>query len=623
MNNCLFLQKKLIIMKKIYLFLGVSLFCSSIYSQKNTANRMIKEKDVVIEQMPTLKNVYQSKTSIWTNTFGTPADWSFSNNTSDAQNWIISTSTSTTLGYGTGAWVDPSNTVTNEDGYALFDSDFVGANAGTQDAFMTYTGSINCSGYPNVILEFNQRVRTFTLTETIFEVSNDLGLNWIAFPVNLDKNTGTTYQELSQINISSAAGSQANVQIRLRYKGSWDYAWLVDDLKIIEQPANDVRSISPFYSGTNNEGIEYGRTPLDHLDASYEVGGSVSNFGATDATNVAASVSINALNFNYTIGTIPSADTIVYGATETPSTPVGVYNGVYTVTSAEELSTAPSYSNNVGKRNFEVTNNLYSIDGIGVNPTELQATSSLGSNSFTSALGATIFANMYHLRAADNQIGSIEIMLGSTTTAGTEIQVAIIDTATFLNDLPDPVIDLNSNEAISNFYTLTAQDITNGKAVVSFTETVKLPAGAYFAAVLTTENATNIIRILDDQTVVQPYYASMIQLTGETPQATYSNGNAFGIRVNTTPVSASGIDKVSTTSFSVYPNPAADIININSNKILNAVVTVSDITGKVVKTSTINGFTASVNTTGLNNGIYYVTIAEGSSASTQKVVVRK
>ena len=56
---------------------------------------------------------------------------------------------------------------------------------------------------------------------------------------------------------------------------------------------------------------------------------------------------------------------------------------------------------------------------------------------------------------------------------------------------------------------------------------------------------------------------------------------------------------------------------------LNAVITISDLTGKVVKTSTINGLTASVNTSGLNSGIYYVTITEGNSTSTQKVVIRK
>jgi hypothetical protein len=604
-------------MKKIYVLLGATFFSTMVFSQKNTANKLKKEKNAITEQMPTPKKEHQTKVTIWTNDFSTAADWAISNNTSDQQDWVISTSTATTLGFGTGAWVDGSNTVTNENGYALFDSDLVGADGGNQDALMTYTGTIDCSAYPNVVLEFNQRIRMWQTTETIFEVSNDGGTTWTPFSVNLDKSVSTLYQEVGQINITSAAGGQANVKVRLRYIGSWDYAWLVDDLKIIEQPSNDVRSISPFYAGTNNEGIEYGRTPVVHLDASYDVGGYAYNFGAAAATNVAADVDFGSFNFNYTVGALPSGDTLMYGNTENPSTPVGVYSGLYTVTSTEELPADPSYTNNVAKRNFEVTTNLYSVDGIGVNPAELQATASLGSNSFDTPTG-TIFANMYHLRGGDNVVNSIEIMLGSGTTANTQIQVAIIDTAELFADGSQPLLDLNNNEALSNFYVITAADVTAGKATVFFNQGVALNDGAYFASVLTEVSATDVIRILDDQTVAQPFYASMIHLIAD--GGTFSNGNAFGIRLNT---SVANLDEISSADFSVYPNPASEVININSSKMLNATISVTDLTGKVVKTTTINGLTASVNTSGLNNGIYYVTITNGNSTSTQKVVITK
>ena len=604
-------------MKKIYVLLGATFFSTLVFAQKNTAVKMRKERNPITEQMPTPKKEHQTKVTIWSNDFSTAADWAISNNTNDQQDWVISTSTATNLGYGTGAWVDGSNTVTNENGYALFDSDAVGADGGNQDALMTFTGTVDCSAYPNVVLEFNQRIRMWQTTETIFEVSNDGGTTWIPFSVNLDKNTSTLYQENAQINITSAAGGQANVKLRLRYIGSWDYAWLVDDLKIIEQPANDVRSISPFFAGTNNEGIEYGRTPLVHLDASYDVGGYAYNFGAAAASSVIVDVDFGSFNFSYTVGSVPSGDTLMYGNTENPSTPVGVYSGLYTVSSAEELTTDPSYTNNVAKRNFEVTTNLYSVDGIGVNPAELQATASLGSNSFTTPTG-TIFANMYHLRGGDNVINSIEIALGTGTTANTQIQVAIIDTAELFADGSQPLLDLNGNEALSNYYVLTAADVAAGKATVFFNQGVALNDGAYFASVLTEVSTTDVIRILDDQTVAQPFYASMIHLIAD--GGTFSNGNALGIRLNT---SVANLNEISTTDFSVYPNPASEVININSTKMLNAAVTISDLTGKVVKTSTINGLTASVNTSGLNSGIYYVTITEGSSTSTQKVVIRK
>ena len=55
----------------------------------------------------------------------------------------------------------------------------------------------------------------------------------------------------------------------------------------------------------------------------------------------------------------------------------------------------------------------------------------------------------------------------------------------------------------------------------------------------------------------------------------------------------------------------------------NATISVVDVTGKIVKTSIINGLTSTLNTTDLNSGIYYVTIADGTSVSTKKVVIKK
>lgn len=604
-------------MRKIYTLLGVSLFSSLVFAQKPNAAKVRKEKNAIIEQAPVHKKEQQAKVTIWSNDFSSSSSWIIANNTNDSQDWTISTSTSTSLGYGTGAWVDGSNTVSNENGYALFDSDAVGTSGGNQDALLTYSGTIDCSAYPNVVLEFNQRIRMWQTTETIFEISNDGGTVWIPFAVNTDKPVSTLFQEQGQVNISAAAGGQANVKIRLRYIGSWDYAWLVDDLKIIEQPANDIRSISPFFVGTNNEGIEYGRTPTYNVDNTYDVGGYVFNFGAANATNVAADVDFTAFNFQYSIGALASADTTLYGNTENVTLPTGVYNGLYNVTSAEELTTAPTFTNNVAKRNFEITTNLYSIDGIGVNPTELQSTTSLGSNSFDTPTG-TIFGNMYHLRGGANSISSIEVMLGSGTTANTQIQVAIIDTAEMFADSYAEVTDINGFSALSNYYVITAADITAGKAVVYFDQPITLNDGAYYACVFTEVNAANIIRILDDQTVAQPWYASVIHLIAD--GGTYSNGNALGIRMNTSLV---GLDELAAATFNVYPNPASTEVTISFNQVTEAEVSIVDISGKTIEKTQVNGLNHTINTTRLNNGVYYVTVSNGTQMSTQKVVINQ
>ena len=604
-------------MKKIYLLTALAFASLGVSAQKQKL--AAKEMNVEIVQKPTVKPASQQKVTIWSNDFSTASQWAIANATSDDQNWVISTSTSTTLGFGTGAWVDANNTITNENGYALFDSDALGTEGGNQDATITHTGSIDCSSYPNVILEFTQRIRMWQTTETIFEVSNDNGATWIPFSVNLDKATSTLYQETSQVNITSAAGGQANVKLRLRYIGSFDYAWLVDDLKIIEQPAYDLRSLSPFVAGTNNEGLEYGKTPVAHLDDSYDIGGSVLNFGASTNTNTVANVNFGAgLSYNYPVGTIVSGDTVSYGGTQTPTLAVGTYNGVYTISSTEEATGSALFANNVGNRNFAVTNNVYSLDGIGVNPTSLQSTTTLGSNSFNTPTG-TIFANMYHLRGGNtnNVVVSLEIAIANTTTAGTQIQVAMIDTMEMItNNGYQSLIDLNGNVAQSNYYTVTAADITAGKITVFFPQPVALGDGAYYAAVLTEVNAANIIRILNDETVLQPWYASVIHLIDD--GGTYSNGNALAIRMN---MGVLGLNESANANLSVYPNPSSDVVTIESN-MTEGSIEIIDLTGKVVANQTVNGVTTAFNTAALTNGMYTVILTNGSTVETRKFIVQ-
>ena len=604
-------------MKKNYLLSALLISSIAVSAQKQKS--YAKEMNVDVIKTSSVKPLAQQKVIIWQNDFSTASDWSFANSTQDDQNWVISTSTATTLGYSTGAWVDPNNNVTNENGYALFDSDAVGVEGGSQDATMMYTGTINCSSYPNVVIEFNQRIRMWQTTETILELSNNNGTTWVPFPVNIDKIKGTRYQENASINVSSVAGGQANVKFRLRYIGSWDYLWLVDDVKFIEQPANDLRSLSPYFVGTNNEGIEYGKTPLAHLDASYDIGGSVFNFGSAPNNSTGAIVNFGTgLSFPYNIGTIAPDDTLSYVGTETPNLAVGTYSGIYTVSSIEEPVGSALFTNNIGKRNFAVTNNVYSIDGIGVNPTELQATTTLGSNSFDT-LNGTIFANMYHLRGGNtnNVVVSLEIGISNATTAGTQIQVAIIDTAVFFADGFLPVVDANGNDAISNYYTVTPADITAGKITAYFSQPVALSDNAYFAAVLTEPSTTDIIRILNDETVAQPSYASMIHVIND---GSYSNGNAYAIRMN---MGVLGLDEEAKVEISVFPNPANEVINISLNKEVSATLTLLDVSGKVVRTQTLNGISTSINTASLNSGVYFVTINDGTSVSTQKVVIKK
>ena len=92
-------------MKKNYLLSALLISSIAVSAQKQKS--YAKEMNVDVIKTSSVKPLTQQKVIIWQNDFSTASDWSFANSTQDDQNWVISTSTATTLGYSTGAWVDP------------------------------------------------------------------------------------------------------------------------------------------------------------------------------------------------------------------------------------------------------------------------------------------------------------------------------------------------------------------------------------------------------------------------------------------------------------------------------------------------------------------------------------
>ncbi len=620
-------------MKKVYIIGLFSLASLAVNAQKVNNEYKSRIGDVSAEYKSKPVSEATEKVIIWSNDFSNASDWDISNNTSDLQDWIITNVSNTTAGYNTGTWTEAGITVSNENGYALFDSDAVGTNGGTQDAFITTATAINLSSYPNVVLEFAQRIRIWQTTESIVEVSNDGGTTWSQFPINVGRPVSVPYEEIVSVNITNdlisglpAAGGQANVLIRFRYIGSWDYLWSVDDVKIIDQPADDIKNSYAYIAGVNNEGIEYGRTPLDQVDASYEVGGDVVNFGVNDQNNVQVVANFGSFSSNFSLGTVVSGDTISYSNVETPTLAVGTYNGVYTVTSTAETAGA-NFANNTSLRNFAITDNLYSQDGIGIHPAANQQLSSFGSESFGEPAD-TYLATMYHLRAATNLVSGFEIAITSSTVAGAEVQISIVDTASFLADALTPFGDLNGNTAESDIFEVAQAHIDAGIIGVAFPQPISLPAGAYYAVVrpMNTSGSTPI-RVFDDQSVPQPWYASMVNIPDPTATS-YSNGNAFAIRLKMGDQSSvNEIEGLS--SVAVYPNPAASSTNvaIEITNEADVAITVTDLSGKVVYSNalgTVNGTqNVTINTDAISNGAYMVNVSVNGTVSTQKLIVRK
>jgi len=82
------------------------------------------------------------------------------------------------------------------------------------------------------------------------------------------------------------------------------------------------------------------------------------------------------------------------------------------------------------------------------------------------------------------------------------------------------------------------------------------------------------------------------------------------------------VDSFSASTFSVYPNPSNDFVNISndSNYLLNS-VDVMDLNGRTVKSVKLNGETsAQINISDLSAGVYMMNISSDQGSVTKKIV---
>ncbi len=132
---------------------------------------------------------------------------------------------------------------TAADNFAMFDSDLLGEdNNGTtpQDADIFYATPINLNGFNAVAVEFQSYYRAYQ--GNCYVIASTDGVNWTQVPVHTDiaLNSATTNPVLTTANVSAIIGGSTTAYIGFRYVGTWDYAWMVDDVSIVTLPDNDL-----------------------------------------------------------------------------------------------------------------------------------------------------------------------------------------------------------------------------------------------------------------------------------------------------------------------------------------------------------------------------------------------
>ncbi|MFM7661132.1 MAG: T9SS type A sorting domain-containing protein [Bacteroidota bacterium] len=586
-------------MKKIYLTTAVLSICfTNVFSQLPSKSIESKKKNVSFDDVLKPSKISVPKgVVIWSNDFSNGNDWTYDNTSVPYLDWTI-TNNADTIPVTT---LSPAVFTSVNNGFAFIDSDAQGTD-GTQNANMTFTGMIDCSAYSNVSIVFEQSYRTY-LDTRIIRISNDGGTNWTDFVVT--DGTEPTAQnspnpDVYSINISSVAGGNDSVKVQINYQGNWGWYWAIDDMKIIETDQYDLKLQKTLFGtdGPFGARLKYYQIPNNQV-APINFGGILKNIGVQDISDAGFTADITG-TYNGVAGPInllaETTDTVWCSNTFTPNSTNSNYSIAVAATTS---STEPDVTNNsLPNIDISVNDFIYARDngqilgGIGNSGDGyevgqiydiFETTTLYGIDAFLNANsepGAEIFVKLYSI----DQAGDFQFMDESAAYVITEADLG----QKISLPLGSPV-ELNANEA----YLAMVGSYGDGG------------------------NSNDLITASSGSTTPQTsfYY-------DYTDQTWYYTTSNVMVRMNFDP-NLVGIEESKDTQVSIYPNPASEVINIHSNKLLNATVSVTDLTGKVVKNSTISGLTASINTSGLNNGIFFVTITDGNSTSTQKVVIRK
>lgn len=535
--------------------------------------------------------------------------------------------------YSTGIPNPPFASAAN--GYLIFDADSancVDASSnppnfsGTALTGSITTPAIDLSAHPNVLLQFSHAARWCCQSSPLFvAVSGNGGSTWsadIAVPAQAI-NTNQTATTVS-LNVSNVIGGVADARIRFTWANGTAYYWAVDDIRLT-LPAENELILDFGYISHNNSNEEYGRVPESQLLPEMLFGSMVRNFGFMDQENVELNVNVkNAANETVidqteTWGTLASPDTAFIDLQlGTGPLAVGRYAAEFSVVSDGDVAG----SNNAKSRRFEITDGLYSLDGIGIHFQSQQVVGDLGNNSFEGSDVDFMMMTYYEITETMN-VPAIEVIFASGTQVDGAIFVSLHDTADiYTNNVNNPI-------AQSDIFDITTQQTSGSRrGRIYFDDPVELTPGAYYAAVRMLSSATDqVIRIQDDQTVPQPSYASMIYHSG---QATvFTNGNAFAIRLLGDIYIGVDEQELAFEEFTAYPNPVNSgqltvSLTTDQSEVLN--LQLLSVTGAEVMTRQMNVIPGQnrhqLDVHGLPSGLYLLRVNGAEKQSTMRVVVQ-
>jgi len=581
-------------MKKLYFLFAIALAAGTVTAQKHASELGKKNKYAAFETVAKKTTNHQPKgVTIWSNDFSNSAEWTYDNTSAPFLDWVITTAADTIPVTA----LSPALFTTVNNGFAFINSDAQGQN-GTQDANMTYTGMIDCSGYLNVSLVFENSYRTY-LDTRIVRVSNNGGTTWTDFVVTDGTEPtaqNTANPEITSLNVSAVAGGNDSVMIQLNYQGNWGWYWAIDDIKLVETDQYDLKlqSIQWGTDGPFGARLAYYQVPNNQI-APINLGGIVQNIGVQNIGDALFTANINALYSGQSAPTaVASAtqDTLWCTTTFTPAATNATHAVSFSVGSSQnELDLTNNAQPDI---NIEVNDYIYARDkdviiggiynegqGFEVGPVfDIFNTATLygidGIINTTAAEGAEIFAKLYYVNPTTGDFDFVDESLPYVITAA----------------------DLGQKRT---FALQTPQPLTAGESYLAMLGTYG-DGGASNDLVVASAGGAPA------QTV---YYLDY------TDQTWYYTTSQVMVRMNFD--QAAGIQTSTEIGFSVQPNPANEVLNIILEEGAQGIVSLVSVTGSTVYTGTIHNGMLGIDTRALDSGIYFVSLNNGVA---RKVVIQ-
>ncbi|MEN9699381.1 MAG: hypothetical protein RLZZ301_579 [Bacteroidota bacterium] len=602
-------------MKKIYVSFLALMAAGTFQAQVKSVStpRLEKRTSVEVGSAHAKKPVAEEKiTTIWSDGFNNPAAWSIASTGSNPEQWHLVPGTQAIPVSA----LNPMGSTTASNGFLFVNSD--ANNTGDQDGTpiittATNTTAINCSAYPVVKLKYQHNFRWWHDTRGV-RVSGDNGATWTDFEMSNETSYSTPNQnsgnpEVTIIDISSIAGGQSQVKVQFYYDDNdyWGWYWAVDDVELYVPENYDLKLNAVHWGSTGFWGarLAYYGVPQSQITA-IDFGGIVENIGALNQADAVFTATTGAYTGTSAPLAIPvgTFDTLDCTASFTPGSGIANHNVSASVAS--------------GNVDGDNTNNaLANFATISVNQYEYARDNGTALNgSYNQGMGFEV-GNIFDI-FANTTIGGGSVYISGSAEPGAEMYLKLysIDATTgdflYVDETGPYVIQASDLDA---FVTLS---FLGGNYPLNAGEAYLIVAGSNGDGGATNDLVVGTAGSAQAQTC---YYYDMTDLTW------YYTTSQPMVRMNFDP--ALGLnEEIASFGLEVAPNPASDAttLSFNVKNTSDVVVTIVDMTGKVVATETRTGVigtqNVTVNTSNLTSGMYTASVIANGVKVSKKLAVR-